>query len=116
MDSPKRGDYKTVTPDFDDWLARQEVDIEDTLDIDSYQDWFAEQIGYTLTPKQQARVGKVYGEKYDELMPYGIRPITYTYGTGPREGQEETRWVIWNIPGLWSYARMREILEWMQGG
>lgn len=57
----------------------------------------------------------MYAEKYELLLPYGIRPVTYTYEKGPRTGQEETRWVIWNIPGLWSYISMREILEWMRG-
>lgn len=122
MDSTKRGDDKTVTPDFEDWLARQEVPIEETLDIDAYQDYLIEQIGYRFpylkeapSAKQMAVVGKMWAEKYELLAPYNIRPVTYTYSTGPREGQRETRWVIAGEPGLWSYVSMREIWERITG-
>ena len=83
--------------------------IEDTLTLDMYLDYFAEQL--VLSPRQEAVVGKIWAEKYELLMPLNIRPVTYTYTTGPRIGQTETRWVIEGYPGLWSYESMREIYE-----
>ncbi len=99
-------------------MARQEVPIEDTLTLEAYQDYLQEQIGYQFpylddlpSVKQMATVGKVWAEKYDLLMPYNIRPVTYTYATGLRAGQVETRWVIEGRPGLWGYESMRIIFE-----
>lgn len=106
------------TPDFEEWMKRQEIDLEDTLDIDRYQQKFFEQYGFTTplgttepSPAQKAVMATAWAEKYEQLMPYNIRPITYEYETGPRAGQRETRWVIYGRPGLWSYESMREIYD-----
>ncbi len=96
--------------------------IEDTLTLDQYQDYLLEQIGYQFpylrdrpSIKQMAVVGKIWAEKYELLMPFNIRPVTYTYTTGPREGQTETRWVIIGEPGLWGYESMRKFFEEITG-
>ena len=110
------------TPDFEEWLARQEIDLEDTLDIDRYQKAMMEEYGFSTplgeyepSAAQEAVIAKVWAEKYEQLMPYNIRPVTYTYETGPREGQRETRWVISGRPGLWGYEGMRTIYEEITG-
>ena len=99
-------------------MARQEVPLEDTLTLEAYQAYLQEQIGYQFpyledlpSIKQFAVVGKVWAEKYELLMPFDIRPVTYTYRTGPREGHRETRWVIKGEPGLWGYTSMRTFFE-----
>lgn len=107
-----------VTPDFEDWLARQDIPIEDTLTIEDFQAYLADELGYTFpygvpgpSLLQQAVVGKIWAEKYDILAPLGIYPTTYTYKTGPRAGQRETRWVIPERPGLWGYESLLRILR-----
>ena len=102
--------------DFEEWIARQEIALEDTLSIDTYQQAFMEEYGITVplgtyepSAKQEAVFAKVWAEKYGQLMPYNIRPVTYEYATGPRAGQQETRWVISGRPGLWGYESMRGI-------
>jgi len=102
------------TPDLDEWLARQEIPIEDTITIEDYQYRIAEMLGFEPTSKQWAVVAKVWDEKYNVLAPRGIYSTTYTYETGPRAGQRETRWVISGRPGLWSYEAMLRMLEEME--
>lgn len=92
------------------------------MDIDTYQEYFAEELGYQfpyLSPepssKQRAVIAAQWAEDYELLMPYNIRPVTYTYEKGPRAGQEETRWVIKGEPGLWSYESMRRLWEKITG-
>lgn len=96
--------------------------IEDTLTLEAYQNYLQEQIGYQFpyledlpSIKQIATVGKVWAEKYELLMPFNIRPVTYTYATGPRAGQRETRWVVLGKPGLWGYTSMRTFFEEITG-
>jgi len=107
-----------VTPDFEDWLARQEVPVEETYEIDRYQRYLAEEIGFQFptgwvepSPKQRAVIAKVWAEQFERFQPLGIRPVTYTYRVGLRAGQRETRWIVPGQPGLWSWEAAREWAE-----
>jgi len=101
----------TRCADFEEWLRRQEIEIEETLTVEAYEKAVSEVMDIEFTPEQEAVVAHIWDEKYERLLPYGIRTVTYTYATGPRAGQVETRWVVKGYPGLWGYEGMRGIYE-----
>ena len=94
-----------TTPDFEDWLARQEIPIEETTDVDKYQRYLTDEFGVhgdSLTVAAGA-----YRERYEGLEQYGVRPVQrrYTYRGEPFV---ETRYAIAGRPGLWGKERAYE--------
>jgi len=104
------------TPDFEDWLARQDetIGMEETIEIETYQEYIANKLGKPVTPAMSDVIEAHWYEEYNILLPLGIKSVTYTYETGPREGQRETRWVIAGSPGLWGRDTMLAYLEEMK--
>lgn len=95
-----------TTPDFEDWLGRQEVPVEDTVTVDKYVSYLEEELGIRGGSLDVART--VYEDRYEILPTLGIRPIErhYTYMGEPFV---ETRYAIKGYPGLWGKTRMYEI-------
>jgi len=97
-----------TTPDFEEWLDRQEVPIEYTTDVDAYKTYLEEELG--IHGGSLAVAESQWTGKYDVFEPYGIRPITrhYTVAGLPKE---ETRYGIMGEPGLWGRLSALRIAE-----
>jgi len=97
-----------VTPDFEDWLERQDIPIELTIDIDANIDAIAKELGIV---KGSIDVAKdVYKAKYEILPDVGIRPVERVY-TIAGEKFVETRYAITGEPGLWGKISAYRIAE-----
>jgi len=94
------------TPDFEDWLERQDIPIEETGTLDDYLDYLEEELGIHEGSLDVA--AKIYTEKYEYLSQLDIRAIEYH---GEIRGVEyvDTRYGIKGYPGLWGRESMLEI-------
>ena len=97
-----------VTPDFEEWLGRQEIPVEETTDVEKYLKYLEEELGVHGGSLEIAR--GIYGERYKGLEEYGIRPIErhYLYMGEPFV---ETRYAIKGEPGLWGKLSAYRIAE-----
>ena len=86
------------TPDFEDWLERQEIPIEETLTVENYQKYLAEEFGIKDGSLDVA--AGVYETRYAVFPQLEIRPITRHYEFRG-EPFTETRYGIKGYPGLW---------------
>jgi hypothetical protein len=64
-----------VTPDFEDWLRRQDIPVEDTVTLDRYTGYLEKELGIHGGSLDVA--GGVYTEKYDILPQVGIHPFDW---------------------------------------
>lgn len=95
-----------TTPDFEEWLMRQDIPVEDTLTVERYQDYLAEEFGVKGGSLDVAR--DLYAEKYNIFAELDIRPFQWhTVIQGIRYFQ--TRYAIKGYPGAWGYTRALEI-------
>jgi len=87
------------TPDFEEWLERQDIPVEETTEVTKYQKYVAEEYGFA-SDKQQEVVARQYEQKYEVLPQLGITSTErkYTYRGEP---YSETRYAIEGAPGLW---------------
>ena len=87
-----------VTPDFEDWLMRQDIAVEDTITKERYTQHMVDEYGFTGGSVDV--VERMYDERYRGLEEYGIRAVErhYTYRGEPFV---ETRYGIRGEPGLW---------------
>jgi len=95
-----------TTPDFEDWLARQEVPIYATTTLDRYIDYLEDEFGIHGGSLDVAR--GVYEEVYVGLAELGIRPVERHY-TYRGETFTEVRYAIRGAPGLWGRLSAYEI-------
>lgn len=86
------------TPDFEEWLDRQDIPIELQIDIEKYRDELGKLLDISKGSIDVAV--DVYKMKYDILPTIGIRPIDITYETAYQKWTE-TRYAIKGEPGLW---------------
>lgn len=95
------------TPDFEDWMERQDFDVQDTKSKERYQNMMADQYGFK-SEAQQKIIGEQYERKYEVQDRLGIRSIDrkYEYRGEP---YVETRYVITGLPGLWGPASAMKI-------
>lgn len=86
------------TPDFEDWLARQDIDIEYTTAKDTYVQHMIDEYGFSGGSVDV--LDRFYTERYRGLEEYGIRAVErhYLYRGEPFV---ETRYGIRGEPGLW---------------
>ena len=87
-----------VTPDFEDWLRRQDIPVEDTTTIDRYTRYLEEELG--IHGKSLMVAKGIFPEKYESWAPLGITPYPRHY-TVAGEPFIETRYAISGIPGAW---------------
>ena len=87
-----------MTPDFEDWLERQDIPIEETTEVNKYLQYLMEEIGISGGTVEVAK--GVYESRYLGLAEYDIRPIErhYLYQGEPFV---ETRYAIKGAAGLW---------------
>jgi len=95
-----------VTPDFEDWLERQDIPVEDTTELDKYLTYLEDQLG--IHGKSLEVGAKIYDERYEIMETLGIRAVERHY-TVQGEPFVETRYGISEMPGLWGRYRATEI-------
>ena len=89
-----------TTPDFEEWLMRQDIPVSDVLTVERYQDYLADEFGISGGALDVA--AKMYPEKYDILGELDIRGFQWhTTIQGVRYA--ETRYAIKGYPGAWGY-------------
>jgi len=91
-----------VTPDFEEWLRRQDFPIEATVTLERWLDYLEQELGIHGGSLDVA--AGIYEEKYEVFAPVGIRPVTRRY-QARGEWFEETRYVIPGRRGLWGRER-----------
>jgi len=95
-----------VTPDFEDWLARQEIPLEDTLTLTRFQRYLQRELGIHGGSLEVA--ARMYTRRFNILAPLGMRPVELTrIFRGVRV--TETRFGIHGRPGLWGYRRAADL-------
>jgi len=97
-----------VTPDFEDWLERQDVPIEETTNLEDYQTYLEEELGIHGGSLEVAK--DVYSSKYVYESQLGIRAIEY-HGVIRGIEYTDTRYGITGRPGLWGRESMLSIAE-----
>ena len=97
-----------VTPDFEDWLHRQDIPVEETTTLDKYINYLFDELG--IHGDSLAVAEGIYTERYKGLEAYGIRPIARRYMVRG-EPFVETRYAISGVPGLWGKFRAYEFAE-----
>jgi hypothetical protein len=92
-----------VTPDFEDWLRRADIPVEETVTLDRYLGYLQEELG--IKGKSLDVAKDIYSERYELWEELGIRPVPRHYTV---EGEEftETRYGIAGNPGLWGREAM----------
>uniref|UniRef100_A0A6H2A488 Uncharacterized protein n=1 Tax=viral metagenome TaxID=1070528 RepID=A0A6H2A488_9ZZZZ len=98
-----------TTTDFEEWLEREDFPIKETLDVEDFQRYLAEEYGFKGAQLDVAR--GVWEERYNILDKYypelGIRATLRHYLVQGIE-HVETRYGITGEPGLWGRERMFE--------
>jgi hypothetical protein len=92
-----------VTPDFEDWLRRADIPIEETVTLDRYLNYLQEELGIKGGSLEVAK--DIYSERYELWEELGIRPVERHY-TVEGEPFTETRYGIAGNPGLWGRESM----------
>lgn len=78
------------TPDWEEWLRRQDFDIEDTVSVDAYRKMLEEELDIHGGSLDVA--SDVYAEKFDVFEPIGIHSFDWR-GT--------VRYQIEGLKGAW---------------
>jgi hypothetical protein len=92
-----------VTPDFEDWLRRQDFPIETTVTLDRWLNYLEEELGIHGGSLDVAE--KIFHERFELWEELGIRPVERHY-TVEGEPFVETRYGIAGNPGLWGRETM----------
>jgi hypothetical protein len=92
-----------VTPDFEDWLRRQDFPIETTVTLDRWLNYLEEELGIHGGSLDVAE--KIFSERFELWEELGIRPVERHY-TVEGEPFVETRYGIAGNPGLWGRESM----------
>ena len=95
-----------VTPDFEDWLLKQEIRPEHTATIDDYIEYLKEELGIKGGSLDVAR--EIYEQKYESLAAAEIRPVERRLTIAGEEFRE-LRFAIKGMPGLYGRLRAYEI-------
>ena len=92
-----------VTPDFEEWLRRADIPVEETVTLDRYINYLKEELGIHGGSLRVAE--DIFHERYELWEELGIRPVVRHY-TVEGEPFEETRYAIAGNPGLWGREAM----------
>jgi len=96
---------ETSEEDLMDALARFDLDVEDTVDLETLKVALTEQLGYIPTQKQLDAFGGAQFEITAKLEELGIRALTIEYQWG-----QQVRYAWKGHPGLWGWERISEEL------
>lgn len=88
--------------DYAGWLGRLDVDVEDTVDKETFQKYLAEELGIDL-PQQ---VDALWSAQQHETTfeEHGIHTVTVTYPWG-----RELRYGVQGMAGLWRWESVQKI-------
>jgi len=78
------------TPDWEDWLRRQDIAVEDTTTLEKYIDYLDKELGISGGSLDVAK--DIYVEKYDIWDAVGITPFDW---------RDSTRYAIEGLRGAW---------------
>lgn len=96
------------TPDFEEWLKRQEIPIEYETTIDKWQQYMIDRYGFKKGTLNVTEL--VYEDKFNILEKAGITPyetVSYT----AYERIEETRYIIKGEAGFFGKIKAYDIAE-----
>ncbi len=96
------------TPDFEEWLARQEIDLEHTTTAEKWHQYMIDQFGFTKGSLDVADA--VYETKYEVLPKAEITPFERHY-TIAGEKFVETRYAIKGMAGSFGAISAYSIAE-----
>jgi len=91
------------TPDFEEWLRRQDFPIEETVTLDRWLRYLEDELGIHGGSLEVAK--GIFEERYELWEELGIRPVVRHY-TIDGEPFEETRYAIKGNRGLWGRESM----------
>jgi len=86
------------TPDWEEWLRRQDFEVEDTLTVEKYTKMLEDELDIHGGSLDVAK--DIYAEKYDVLPALGINPFDW---------QGQVRYGITEYPGAWGREHMLDI-------
>lgn len=88
--------------DYEEWLGRLDIPIENTTDIETFQDYLRDELGITGAA-QVASLWEAQGKEtsYEEHGIHAVR-IEYSWGV-------EVRYGIQGMPGLWGWESVQKI-------
>ena len=94
--------------EFDDWLERQDIPIEEQTDLDTYLSYLENKFG--IRDGSLDIAAQYYNQRHDYLPELDIKAIDYH---GSIRGIEftDTRYGIKGRPGLWGRESMLSIAE-----
>ena len=95
-----------TTPDFEEWLERQDIAIEDTLTVEEYQNYLKDELGITGGSLDVA--ARIYETKYNVLPQLGVTPFEI-HRDILGELFTETRYAIQGLRGAYGRLRAYEI-------
>jgi len=95
-----------TTPDFEEWLMREDIPVEYTAEVEEYLDYLGAVYDFHDGTIEVAR--DVYAKKYDFLGKLDIKAVTRHYWV-QGEAAVETRYIIEGERGLFGAERMYDI-------
>jgi hypothetical protein len=87
-----------VTPDFEEWLRRQDYPVSETVTLDRWLHYLEEKLDIHKGSLEVAK--PIFAERFELWEEVGIRPVKREY-TVEGEPFTETRYGIKGSPGLW---------------
>lgn len=96
------------TPDFEEWLERQDIDLQYTTTKEKWRQYMIDQFGFKKGTLDIAE--NVRESQYGVLEPLHIRAIEIEYQTAYQHWME-TRYAISEQPGLWGAITTYRIAE-----
>jgi hypothetical protein len=95
---------KKTAEEYGETLVRLDIPVQNTVDIETFKKYLAEELGITNLDFQEALWGEVdTKDKYTEM---GIHGVTITYPWG-----KEVRYGVQGMPGLWGWDTVQIIME-----
>jgi hypothetical protein len=96
------------TPDFEEWLRRQDFPVEETVTLDRFLDYLERELGVHGGSLDVA--SEVYEERFEIMEELGVRPLPRIYFVRG-ELRVETRYAVSGAPGLWGRETALRIAE-----
>jgi len=101
---PRATGWKPAEQDYEEWLGRLDIPLEEETDIETFKRYLADEIGIIGDAQIEALWSAVGREtSYAE---HGIRAIRIEYPWGV-----EVRYGVQGLPGLWGWESIQTMRE-----